>query len=179
MAMEGQTADDFLKIADKFKLGCLLTEQQNPKTDNLSEYAKTDLPKAISIIKGLDIDLVHILKGKLPELEALYKQVNDTLETGGRIFICGCGATGRLSIVLETLWRQETRIIHKEWSERVIAFMAGGDAALIKSVQDFEDHPEFACQQLIELGFKENDLMIGSTEGGQTSWVIGAVQKSA
>lgn len=62
-----------MKIADKFKLGCLLTEQQNPKTDNLSEYAKTDLPKAISIIKGLDIDLVHILKGKIAELEALYK----------------------------------------------------------------------------------------------------------
>jgi N-acetylmuramic acid 6-phosphate etherase len=31
----------------------------------------------------------------------------------------------------------------------VIAFMAGGDAALIKSIEDFEDHPEFAEQQLI------------------------------
>lgn len=44
--------------------------------------------------------------------------------------------------------------------------MAGGDAALIKSIEDFEDHPEFAEQQLIQLGFKENDLLIGSTEGG-------------
>ncbi len=56
--------------------------------------------------------------------------------------------------------------------------MAGGDAALIKSVEDFQDHPEFAEQQLVELGFRENDLMIGSTEGGQTWWVIGAVWKS-
>ena len=56
--------------------------------------------------------------------------------------------------------------------------MAGGDAALIKSIEDFEDHPEFAEQQLIQLGFKENDLLIGSTEGGQTYWVIGAVWKS-
>lgn len=60
--------------------------------------------------------------------------VNDALNTGGRIFVCGCGATGRLSIVLETLWRQETKDILPEWSEKVIAFMAGGDAALIKSV---------------------------------------------
>jgi hypothetical protein len=28
------------------------------------------------------------------------------------------------------------------------------------------------------LGFKDNDLLIGSTEGGETSWVIGAVWKS-
>lgn len=89
--------------------------------------------------------------------------VNDTLNTGGRIFVCGCGATGRLSIVLETLWRQETKEILPEWSEKVVAFMAGGDAALIKSVEDFEDHPEFAQQHLVELGFQENDLLIGST----------------
>lgn len=56
--------------------------------------------------------------------------------------------------------------------------MAGGDAALIKSVEDFEDHPEFAEKQLEELGFGENDLMVGSTEGGETWWVIGSVLKS-
>ena len=121
---------------------------------------------------------MDILKTKIPELEHLYRAINDTVETGGRIFICGCGATGRLSIVLETLWRQETRQLHQEWEDRVISFMAGGDAALIKSIEDFEDHPEFAEQQVVELGFRENDLMIGSTEGGETSWVIGAVWKS-
>jgi N-acetylmuramic acid 6-phosphate etherase len=56
--------------------------------------------------------------------------------------------------------------------------MAGGDAALIKSIEDFEDHPEFGEQQLVELGFKENDILVGSTEGGETSWVIGSVWKS-
>lgn len=65
------------------------------------------------------------------------EEVNDTLTTGGRVFVCGCGATGRLSIVLETLWRQEVKEILPEWNEKVIAFMAGGDAALIKSIEDF------------------------------------------
>ena len=45
--------------------------------------------------------------------------------------------------------------------------MAGGDIALIKAVEDFEDHPEFAEQQMIDLGFGENDLLIASTEGGR------------
>jgi len=37
--------------------------------------------------------------------------------------------------VLETLWRQEVKDLSlMDWNERVIAFMAGGDAALIKSI---------------------------------------------
>lgn len=54
--------------------------------------------------------------------------------------------------------------------------MAGGDIALIKSVEDFEDHPEFGVEQIKELGFSENDLLIASTEGGETPWVIGTVE---
>lgn len=47
-----------MKFAHKFKLGCLLTEQQNPKTKGLAEMAKQNLPQAIKIIKELDIELV-------------------------------------------------------------------------------------------------------------------------
>lgn len=134
MASEAETAEDFLSFAHKFKLGCLLTEQQNPKTVGLSQLAQTDLLKAISIIKALDVDTMNILRSKVDELEKMYEAVNDTLSSGGRIFICGCGATGRLSIVLETLWRQETSQLAPDWRDKVVAFMAGGDAALIKSI---------------------------------------------
>ena len=54
--------------------------------------------------------------------------------------------------------------------------MSGGDVALIKSVEDFEDHPEFAVQHAKDLNFGIDDLMIGSSEGGETSWVIGAME---
>lgn len=52
--------------------------------------------------------------------------------------------------------------------------MAGGDLALIKSVEDFEDHPEYAVEHMKDLKFGPNDLLIASTEGGETPWVIGA-----
>ena len=52
--------------------------------------------------------------------------------------------------------------------------MAGGDVAIIASVEDFEDHPEFGAHQLLSLGFADNDLLIACTEGGETPWVIGA-----
>ena len=82
----------------------------------MAELAQNNLPKAIAMIKGLDIDTTHILLGKLPELHALYEEVNSTVDSGGRVFICGCGATGRLAIVLETLWRQQTSQDFPEWS---------------------------------------------------------------
>ena len=54
--------------------------------------------------------------------------------------------------------------------------MAGGDTALIKAIEGFEDHPEYAERQMAELGFKEGDLLIATTEGGETSWVIGTAE---
>ena len=41
------------------------------------------------------------------------------------------------------------------------------------------DHPEFGARQLEELGFAQGDLLIATTEGGETPFVIGAVERAA
>jgi N-acetylmuramic acid 6-phosphate etherase len=56
--------------------------------------------------------------------------------------------------------------------------MAGGDVALIRSIENFEDFPHYGGRQLVEAGFKDGDLLIGTTEGGETPFVIGAVEKA-
>ncbi|KRX04134.1 hypothetical protein PPERSA_08349 [Pseudocohnilembus persalinus] len=180
-------AQDFLKIAPDFKLGNLPTEQPAPETMGLSDVCQTDIKQAINMVRKLDLKTISVLQGKLKELEPLYQDITKTLDNGGRIYICGCGATGRLSLALESLWRQEVRhqFLNKnqelftQLEDRVVSFMAGGDVALIKSVEDFEDHPEFAVQQLKDLKFTSKDLLIGSSEGGETPWVIGAVEHAA
>jgi N-acetylmuramic acid 6-phosphate etherase len=92
---------------------------------------------------------------------------------GGRIFIGGCGATGRLALSIET-------ILRKDKSEQdIVSFMAGGDFALIKSIEQFEDRMSYGAKQLEELNFSENDLFIGCTEGGETPFVIGATMHAA
>ena len=35
----------------------------------------------------------------------MYSDRTDTLDNGNNIYIVGCGATGRLSLALENLWR--------------------------------------------------------------------------
>ena len=34
----------------------------------------------------------------------LYHDITDTLDSGHKVFIGGCGATGRLSLALEAMW---------------------------------------------------------------------------
>ncbi len=167
-------ATDFLAIAKDFHLGDLPTEQQHPKTRELSQLSKSNCDKAVEILHDIDIDMLSVLGTKLDEIKDLSKSISKTLENKGRIFLCGCGATGRLSLALETIWRHDYPN-----DSRVISFMAGGDVALISSIEKFEDYPEFGSRQLVELGFREGDLLLASTEGGETPWVIGAAEKAS
>jgi N-acetylmuramic acid 6-phosphate etherase len=51
--------------------------------------------------------------------------------------------------------------------------MAGGDYALIKSVEGFEDFQPFGRKQIGDLGVRASDFVFAITEGGETSFVIG------
>lgn len=164
----------FLKISEQFKLGHLITESFHPKTTHLSSLVKSDVAKAHRLLQEVDRDALEVMKSKTGELWELAEQIKDTLTNGNKIFMCGCGATGRLSLVLETLYRQKFG-----QTNQVVSFMAGGDYALIKSVESFEDKTDYGERQLMELGFGPEDLLLASTEGGETAFVIGACQKAS
>jgi N-acetylmuramic acid 6-phosphate etherase len=164
----------FLKVAHEFQLGALVTESPNPLTENLSQLCRFETKKALSSLQQVDIHAIEKLMGRQHSLMTLHRSISDTLSEGGRIFFCGCGATGRLSLSIETLWRQ----MHPG-SEKVLSFMAGGDVALIHSIEKFEDFPSYGERQLREAGFKEGDLLVATTEGGETPFVIGATEEAA
>lgn len=154
-----------------------MTESPNPATSNLSSLAADNLPEAISVLKDLDMNTLRVLSENKKEISYLREAIKSTLGSGNNIFFCGCGATGRLSLTVETLWRQ----VHgnDDPRDRVFSFMAGGDVALIRSIENFEDFPHYGARQLMEAGFKDGDLLVGTTEGGETPFVIGAVEKAA
>jgi N-acetylmuramic acid 6-phosphate etherase len=169
-----EKTQEFLQVSNQFQLGHLVTESFHPKTSHLSQLVKNDLPAALKLLSEVDHEAIGKLYHKHDHLWELACEIQATLEAGHKIFMCGCGATGRLSLVLETLFRQKFSP-----TNQVVSFMAGGDFALIKSVESFEDRPEYGERQLIELGFGPNDLLLASSEGGETPFVIGAAQKAA
>jgi N-acetylmuramic acid 6-phosphate etherase len=169
-----ERALEFLRVARSYQLGELPTEQPHPRTRTLSRWAREDLHRAISVLQQVDLQALELLAGHAAGIDRLTRAVDRTLERGKRIFLCGCGATGRLSLTLESLWRARGAD-----GDRVRAFMAGGDVALVHSLEDFEDHPEFGARHLEQIGFTDGDLLIASTEGGETPFVIGATEQAA
>jgi N-acetylmuramic acid 6-phosphate etherase len=167
-------ADAFLKISSQFRLGDLDTEKPHPKTTELSYLVRSDLSKAIAILKEVDIEALEIVKQRHREIVRMKSDIEKAFLNNHRIYLVGCGATGRLSLVLEVLWRKER--VGRRFENSVISLMAGGDTALIRSIEGFEDYPAFAARQLQELGFSKGDLLIACTEGGETPFVIGATE---
>ena len=180
MSTPAKSALDFLKIAPQFRLGELPTEARHPRTKNLSHLSQTDLEGALRLLHDVELEAFDAaFATSIEEIRELSVAIRETLKQGGRVFLCGCGATGRLSVSLEALWRKECAanktLAHQE---SVVSFIAGGDYALVRSIENFEDHPEYGAQQLRDLGFSKKDLLIAITEGGETPFVIGAAHEA-
>ena len=165
--------EDFLAQADYFSLGHLPTEGFHPATETLSEWSKSDLRSAIEVLRDIDLDVFQQVRESIPLIKVLSREIEETLASGSRVFISGCGATGRLALTLESVFRRIHSGTHLE--NRVQALMAGGDFALVKSVENFEDFPEYGARHLKDLGFTEGDLLIAVSEGGETPYVLGTV----
>ncbi|MFH1716236.1 MAG: sugar phosphate isomerase [Planctomycetota bacterium] len=174
-------AEEFLSRDKAFRLGELLTEASHPKTANLSQTADADLPAAIRLLQSVDDDIPSAMEKVLRQdsYRQLVEAFGEALSAGRRIYFTGCGATGRLSILLEAAWRRFWRKMKNLSSEldgmedRVFSVMAGGDFALIKSVEGYEDFPEFGRRQLRDRGVRAGDVVVAITEGGETPFVIG------
>ena len=163
----------FLKASKYFSLGHLPTEGFHPSTEFLSSMAKEDPETAIRVLQDIDLHAMDVVKEALPLIRTLSSEIDRTLDSGARVFLSGCGATGRLALTLESVFRS----IHAgtPLENRVQALMAGGDFALVKSVENFEDFPEYGKRHLSDLGFSEGDLLIAITEGGETPYVLGTL----
>ncbi|MCM2281106.1 MAG: SIS domain-containing protein [Bdellovibrionaceae bacterium] len=173
-----ERARTFLETAHEFHLGGLPTEQAHPKTRELSRLAKSDVLAALELFRDVELEAYTKIRSHMPAIEHLIEDIRATLRDGGRIFLSGCGATGRLSLSLETLWRRRHTASDPR-RDAIVSFMAGGDFALVRSIENFEDHPEYGERQLQELGYRKGDLLLAITEGGETPFVIGSAEAAA
>ena len=182
-------ARDFIDNEKQFHLGFLPTEQSNPITATLEEdFARSTLAGVQCLQRGdrqIPITMRHVFAG-----EKFRKLVDAMVETvtgpKGRIIFSGCGATGRLSILLESMWRDffyrraaELTPEERALADRSASIMTGGDFALIRSVEFFEDYAEGGRRQAEALDVGEGDTFVAITEGGETSSVLGTLKYAA
>lgn len=172
-----ERADEFLKTRGDFRLGDLVTERAHPRSTDLARIARQDAAAGLAVLFDVDRDVVatYTAWARSGQPAHIAATVLAALRQGHHIFFTGCGATGRLAIQLDALWRAfwQARRSPDGWEDRTRSVMAGGDYALIKSVEGFEDFAPFGRKQLADMGVSEGDVVFAITEGGETSFVIG------
>ena len=179
----------FIDNEKQFQLGFLPTEQSNPITATLEEDFKRSTLAGVQCLQRGDrqmpITMRHVFSS-----QAFARLVDDMVASvsapKGRIIFSGCGATGRLSILLESIWRdfffrraKELSADELKYADRIASIMTGGDFALIRSVEFFEDYAEGGRRQAAALQVGEGDTFVAITEGGETSSVLGTLGYAA
>jgi len=186
MSTAREKAQKFLNEERAFRLSALPTESSNPITATLSQTVAKDIGAGIRMLARVDAEIPPVAEkvfaGK--EFALMVQAMTEAVRSGRRIFFSGCGATGRLSILLEAAWRrfwQELPHLSAKFpnfENAAGSVMTGGDHALIRSVEGFEDYTAFGNHQMTEAGIAAGDVLVATTEGGETSSVIGTAWRA-
>jgi N-acetylmuramic acid 6-phosphate etherase len=135
---------------------------------------KMPVKELISSINEEDANVHVAVHEALPQIERLITCIVDRMKKGGRVFYLGAGTSGRLGV----LDASELPPTFGVPEGLVIGLIAGGDAALRKAVENAEDNPDRAWEELQALHINRNDTVIGIAASGTTPYVIGGIQKA-
>jgi N-acetylmuramic acid 6-phosphate etherase len=144
-------------------------------TESSSHYENLEQMEVLQLLQGINAEdhkVAPAIKEKLPVISALVEQIVPRMQDGGRLFYIGAGTSGRLGI-LDASECPPTYGVPHDW---VIGLIAGGDAAIRKAVEDAEDDPNQAWNDIQEYGFSKLDTVIGIAASGTTPYVIGGVK---
>jgi N-acetylmuramic acid 6-phosphate etherase len=110
----------------------------------------------------------------LPALARAAEAAAARLGQGGRLVYAGAGASGRLAV-------QDGVELHPTFGwprERLSYLIAGGEAALVRSIEGAEDDTAAAAAGVERLAPGETDVVVAVAASGRTAFTC-AVQRSA
>jgi N-acetylmuramic acid 6-phosphate etherase len=151
------------------ELSSLATESINPATRDLDRLTTLDL---VSLINQEDARVALAVSEALPEIARAIDGAAERMHRGGRLIYTGAGTSGRLGV----LDASECPPTFSVATELVVGIIAGGDRALRSSVEAAEDDPEAGKADLVAIGLKPEDTVVGLTASGRTPYVIGGLQ---
>jgi N-acetylmuramic acid 6-phosphate etherase len=150
-------------------LSGMMTESRNPNSENIDNCSTIEILQIINnedkqVALAVEKQLVNIAKAVDAISQAFYKQ--------GRLIYIGAGTSGRLGI----LDASECPPTYGTSPEQVIGLIAGGKPAIFKAVENAEDNPELAINDLKNIHFNSNDILVGIAASGRTPYVMGGMQ---
>ncbi len=150
------------------ELGLLRTEQVDAKFEMLDAMSVSELLQAMN---ESDSEVPKAVATVLPVIESAINAIVARMVRGGRLIYMGAGTSGRLGV----LDAAECGPTFSVSEDQVIAFIAGGNAALRSPAEGAEDNVALGIDELKSINAGPLDSIIGITASGRTPYVVGAL----
>lgn len=149
--------------------GIPLTEQENPRTREISRLPTEDV---VRLMNEEDAGVAAAVKLVLKDVARVVDSIVERMKSGGRLFYVGTGTSGRLG-VLDASECPPTFGVSPELVQGIIA---GGYDALYRAVEASEDDHDAGAHDAEAHGVCGRDALVGIAASGRTPYTIGAVE---
>lgn len=144
------------------------TEKSNPAAAQLDQMPVLD---AVLLMNQEDQRATAAVGQQAPVIAQAIDLVARAFRCGGRLVYVGAGTSGRLGI----LDAAECPPTFSSDPGMVIGIIAGGSAAITRSIENVEDDAQAAAQALHDIELNNRDVVLGIAAGGTTAFVHGAI----
>src|SRR5256886_5446498 len=142
-------------------LAAVLTEQRNPRSENLEKLSPREL---VELFIEEEKFVQEALRDVTADLVRAVEIVTESLRNGGRLSYIGAGSSGRIGV----LDASEIPPTFGASPDLVQGLIAGGVTALYRSVEGTEDAESAGALAVDERGIKNSDAVIGMLASGRT-----------
>lgn len=149
-------------------LNQIKTEECNSRTANIDRLSTVDMVK---LINEEDKKVALAVEAEAEHIAAAIDVIAAQMKLGGRLVYSGCGTSGRLGI----LDAVECPPTYSTDYDEVIGLIAGGNEAIFRAKEGSEDREELGAEDLKDIHFNKNDILVGIAASGRTPYVLGAM----
>ena len=147
----------------------IVTEQRNPATITIDQVSTLEM---MQMLNDQDQLVAHAVEMEIPQIARAVDLIADAMKQGGRLVYLGAGTSGRIGV----LDASEVSSAFGLEEDRILAFLAGGPEALTHSVGGAQDDKALGVEELKNIGFGSQDVLLGISSSGSTPYVIGALE---
>jgi len=153
------------------KIEDLETEKPNPRTIDIDTMSSLEMAK---LMNDEDKNVAFAVEEALTEISHLADRIAETIKTGGKCFYIGAGTSGRLAVIDAAETVPTFNLPYGTFT----AILAGGNEAMMRSVENVEDNKGGGEREIFKKGVSSKDVVVGISASGRTPFVMGAIKSA-
>ncbi|MBQ0439075.1 N-acetylmuramic acid 6-phosphate etherase [Providencia rettgeri] len=156
-----------MSLAESTLSDCL----QNEFNQETLQFSRLETLSMVTLINQADSTVAGAIQTVLPAIAEAVDAIAECLKQGGRLFYIGAGTSGRLAV----LDSAECPPTFGTSPELVQSIIAGGQDAMLKAVENIEDSPEAAIEELKKRQLCGKDVVVGIAASGRTPFTLAGI----